>query len=107
MGSMGTESGPKSWVVGESTQGEGVGAMISSKMGRAERCRCTNSAKACLPCCQQVRRTLPIFDACGHRWPYDCLPSFCEPSPSAGWPDRKSTRLNSSHLGISYAVFCL
>src|SRR5437899_4534720 len=26
------------------------------------------------------------------------------PSPSR---DRKSTRLNSSHLGISYAVFCL
>src|SRR5438045_6200064 len=25
----------------------------------------------------------------------------------AGWRDRKSTRLNSSHLGISYAVFCL
>src|ERR1039458_10679060 len=29
----------------------------------------------------------------------------------AGWlggiSDRKSTRLNSSHLGISYAVFCL
>src|SRR5262245_62687901 len=24
-----------------------------------------------------------------------------------GHPDRKSTRLNSSHLGISYAVFCL
>src|ERR1035438_7405703 len=24
-----------------------------------------------------------------------------------GYPDRKSTRLNSSHLGISYAVFCL
>src|SRR5262245_63571875 len=23
------------------------------------------------------------------------------------WRDRKSTRLNSSHLGISYAVFCL
>src|SRR5947199_2576340 len=23
------------------------------------------------------------------------------------WKDRKSTRLNSSHLGISYAVFCL
>src|SRR5258705_9033901 len=23
------------------------------------------------------------------------------------WTDRKSTRLNSSHLGISYAVFCL
>src|SRR5256885_6599293 len=25
----------------------------------------------------------------------------------AGSPDRKSTRLNSSHLVISYAVFCL
>src|SRR5207249_5025704 len=24
-----------------------------------------------------------------------------------GWPDRKSTRLNSSHVSISYAVFCL
>src|SRR5690348_17605839 len=25
----------------------------------------------------------------------------------AGWQDRKSTRLNSSHPSISYAVFCL
>src|SRR5436305_5260255 len=24
-----------------------------------------------------------------------------------GWRDRKSTRLNSSHVRISYAVFCL
>src|SRR4051812_49772156 len=24
-----------------------------------------------------------------------------------GWQDRKSTRLNSSHMSISYAVFCL
>src|SRR3712207_8791122 len=24
-----------------------------------------------------------------------------------GWRDRKSTRLNSSHANISYAVFCL
>src|SRR5471030_3485168 len=28
-------------------------------------------------------------------------------SPPAIGRDRKSTRLNSSHLGISYAVFCL
>src|SRR5262245_63911862 len=28
-------------------------------------------------------------------------------SPRHRPPDRKSTRLNSSHLGISYAVFCL
>src|SRR4051812_49742698 len=26
---------------------------------------------------------------------------------SAGMEDRKSTRLNSSHMSISYAVFCL
>src|SRR4051812_49456222 len=26
---------------------------------------------------------------------------------SASKPDRKSTRLNSSHMSISYAVFCL
>src|SRR3712207_8554432 len=25
---------------------------------------------------------------------------------SSGWRDRKSTRLNSSHANISYAVFC-
>src|SRR5207249_11858367 len=33
-----------------------------------------------------------------------------EPSPGASTPasvDRKSTRLNSSHVSISYAVFCL
>src|SRR5882724_6314594 len=29
------------------------------------------------------------------------------PSDARATPDRKSTRLNSSHLGISYAVFCL
>src|SRR5699024_12773441 len=29
----------------------------------------------------------------------------CRPSISP--PDRKSTRLNSSHVSISYAVFCL
>src|SRR5437899_3641339 len=27
--------------------------------------------------------------------------------PESSGKDRKSTRLNSSHLGISYAVFCL
>src|SRR5262245_65230264 len=27
--------------------------------------------------------------------------------PKGAQTDRKSTRLNSSHLGISYAVFCL
>src|SRR5688500_19400117 len=36
--------------------------------------------------------------------PHDRLPST-EPKPTV--LDRKSTRLNSSHLVISYAVFCL
>src|SRR5205814_4829399 len=30
-----------------------------------------------------------------------------EPAAQPAGLDRKSTRLNSSHLGISYAVFCL
>src|SRR5256885_8741242 len=33
-----------------------------------------------------------------------CVPAFLAPSVAT---DRKSTRLNSSHLVISYAVFCL
>src|SRR5699024_12546462 len=35
----------------------------------------------------------------------ECFFRFCgNPSPAE---DRKSTRLNSSHVSISYAVFCL
>src|SRR3712207_7656066 len=30
-----------------------------------------------------------------------------DPGGVADWKDRKSTRLNSSHANISYAVFCL
>src|SRR6266566_5939698 len=44
---------------------------------------------------------LPICPHCGYDFP---------PDPKAhrkGLADRKSTRLNSSHLVISYAVFCL
>src|ERR1035441_5512020 len=36
---------------------------------------------------------------CGQRLPFAL--------PGTVGVDRKSTRLNSSHLGISYAVFCL
>src|SRR3712207_7626465 len=35
-----------------------------------------------------------------YRWYKDRLNDFCQ-------ADRKSTRLNSSHANISYAVFCL
>src|SRR3989442_8430054 len=34
------------------------------------------------------------------------MAEFTEPSPHTN-TDRKSTRLNSSHVRISYAVFCL
>src|SRR5690606_40893835 len=49
---------------------------------------------------------LPIF---GER--DDRVVEHCVPPVSVGWSglraDRKSTRLNSSHVKISYAVFCL
>src|SRR3712207_8331314 len=35
------------------------------------------------------------------------LPGATLDSGEVWWPDRKSTRLNSSHANISYAVFCL
>src|SRR5437773_11912487 len=44
-------------------------------------------------------RTLRSREGCVHR----CTAT----SPGAVRVDRKSTRLNSSHITISYAVFCL
>src|SRR3712207_6992777 len=35
------------------------------------------------------------------------LADLVEPGERVAPPDRKSTRLNSSHANISYAVFCL
>src|SRR5256885_8044768 len=36
-----------------------------------------------------------------------CIMNLCMAATYDPDPDRKSTRLNSSHLVISYAVFCL
>src|SRR5437763_7302813 len=36
-----------------------------------------------------------------------CMSQGLKPPPQRMWRDRKSTRLNSSHRCISYAVFCL
>src|SRR5216684_5272972 len=48
------------------------------------------------------RRTpLARTTICRCRWPSG------SPQPGSPWRDRKSTRLNSSHGYISYAVFCL
>src|SRR5207248_5267557 len=35
------------------------------------------------------------------------IAGYPDGSPRRAWQDRKSTRLNSSHRTISYAVFCL
>src|SRR5256885_4794877 len=52
------------------------------------------------------RRLLGPPPRASRRWP---PPLRDAPAPRDTWPsrDRKSTRLNSSHLVISYAVFCL
>src|SRR5690625_6990332 len=51
----------------------------------------------------------------GATWRTDQTPHFLNNTyaahttiyPDESTPDRKSTRLNSSHVAISYAVFCL
>src|SRR5256885_6390675 len=60
-------------------------------------------------------RSVPVVRATGEAEAGE----WCEPGGGGGcsestshhctpaWADRKSTRLNSSHLVISYAVFCL
>src|SRR3712207_9532140 len=60
---------------------------------------------------QAERVRLPVGNE-GATWPW--LPCACPSCTSSGtsrrgrWcRDRKSTRLNSSHANISYAVFCL
>src|SRR5699024_12850629 len=49
--------------------------------------------------------------AIGREWPRAAMvSSICAPKPAPTTrisTDRKSTRLNSSHVSISYAVFCL
>src|SRR5205814_10615776 len=52
----------------------------------------------------------PRAAACRSRGPAPCGNADLRARPATGGAaggDRKSTRLNSSHLGISYAVFCL
>src|SRR5277367_6943766 len=54
--------------------------------------------------------TLSLHDAlpiCGLKAAQHTIPDGHAPDLIAGDRDRKSTRLNSSHITISYAVFCL
>src|SRR5207249_10858871 len=63
---------------------------------------------------ERFRRRFGIVEVAGHHLgaPNQQLASFARSQVSAGRgvddpADRKSTRLNSSHVSISYAVFCL
>src|SRR2546427_3401426 len=47
---------------------------------------------------------LDALQACANRFDFDALARML---PRPEQEDRKSTRLNSSHSQISYAVFCL
>src|SRR2546426_6802487 len=70
----------------------------------------TLSLHDALPICRRASRNVlrrGLFPRRRHRprGAPECAASECRRTTSR--PDRKSTRLNSSHLVISYAVFCL
>src|SRR5262245_62599001 len=49
----------------------------------------------------------PVDEVLVHFHVPEAWASHAQVDPPTVATDRKSTRLNSSHLGISYAVFCL
>src|SRR3712207_6945406 len=53
-------------------------------------------------CARVVGEVMGNYHPHGDSAIYDALVRLAQP-----WSDRKSTRLNSSHANISYAVFCL
>src|SRR3712207_8717679 len=72
----------------------------------------TLSLHDALPISRATRMPCRALSPCGPR-PAGALRVVCGLLPATGRPpedwlqDRKSTRLNSSHANISYAVFCL
>src|SRR3712207_8995286 len=68
----------------------------------------TLSLHDALPICRELAGTVGLDPLC---FKAECVKSLIEittpPSPDLMNLDRKSTRLNSSHANISYAVFCL
>src|SRR5256885_10891739 len=76
------------------------GAAACSKSGAAAWPRCWTPSWTCSACCwtRPTPSTTSASTNCAWHAP---------PAASCPRTDRKSTRLNSSHLVISYAVFCL
>src|SRR5579884_3668653 len=58
------------------------------------------------PCCR-VRKRQPSLRRRTRNTATACRPETPYCPETAACRDRKSTRLNSSHVAISYAVFCL
>src|ERR1035441_10899479 len=59
---------------------------------------------------ESIAELLRVVKTNSSRWVHEQFPDqerFAWQAGYAAFTDRKSTRLNSSHLGISYAVFCL
>src|SRR3712207_8620808 len=75
----------------------------------------TLSLHDALPICETLRYGHALPHASGPCWPefqdlvlrYDPVDAIAIRFVHGGSQDRKSTRLNSSHANISYAVFCL
>src|SRR5205814_6730912 len=66
-------------------------------------CNCQRQSNYCSCSCRCNNRPGYCFV---HKW-YGWFSGRILYLPFGNCRDRKSTRLNSSHLGISYAVFCL
>src|SRR5205807_8632686 len=73
------------------------------RRGRDSRTRPSSCCRRSRSCgsCRRVREATRRRSRRGGRGRFPSLGAECEER------DRKSTRLNSSHLVISYAVFCL
>src|SRR5438309_3263481 len=74
----------------------------------------TLSLHDALPICERQRRPRRLWGECRHRHTETGCDDRARPDDGPrggrrrrGRRDRKSTRLNSSHSSISYAVFCL
>src|SRR3712207_8040220 len=76
---------------------------------RPRRLALAHSTRPSISCgCSAASRTCSLGQSSSHLRRRGSAPSCPRPRPTCpGLPDRKSTRLNSSHANISYAVFCL
>src|SRR5699024_11281453 len=72
----------------------GGGAPLTGPIGRCHGRIVTRFAVIASTFFPVCKGTADLRKFCGTRWPFAAR-------------DRKSTRLNSSHVSISYAVFCL